>query len=263
MTDSRIGSASIGISADGPIGWMTLTDPDRRNPLSVNMMRGIRDALGALGGDNSIRVIVLQAGGAAFSAGHDLNELVGCSLDDGRAVFAACIEMMQAIHRVPQPVIASVQGVALAAGCQLVAACDLAVASSTARFGTPGVKIGLFCSTPMVALSRAIGRKRVLRMLLTGEMIDAVTAEIWGLINLVTEPHTLTDVTRSLAETVAGASALTLATGKEAFYRQIELSEDEAYRQMQETMAVNATTYDAQEGITAFLAKRPPVWQHR
>jgi len=219
MTDSRIGSASIGISADGPIGWITLTDPDRRNPLSVNVMRGIWDALGALGGDNSIRVIVLQASGAAFSAGHDLNELVGCSLDDGRAVFAACIEMMQAIHRVPQPVIASVQGVALAAGCQLVAACDLAVASSTARFGTPGVKIGLFCSTPMV--------------------------------------------TRSLAETVAGASALTLATGKEAFYRQIELSEDEAYRQMQETMAVNATTYDAQEGITAFLAKRPPVWQHR
>lgn len=182
-------------------------------------MRAIRDALGALGGDNSIRVIVLQASGAAFSAGHDLNELVGRSLDDERAVFAACTEMMQAIHRVPQPVIASVQGVALAAGCQLVAACNRAVASSTARFGTPGVKIGLFCSTPMVDLSGAIGRKRVLRMLLTGAMINAVTAEAWGLINSVTEPQTLTEVTRSLAEAVAGASALVLATGKEAFYR--------------------------------------------
>ncbi|MFD6518089.1 enoyl-CoA hydratase [Rhodococcus sp. NPDC060176] len=252
---------STDVSTDGPIVRITLTNSAQRNPLSLETMREIRRGLEEIGEDSSIRVIVIQANGPAFSAGHDLNELVGRSLEDEREIFASCTEMMQAIHRVRQPVIASVQGVALAAGCQLVAACDLAVASSSARFGTPGVKIGLFCSTPMVALSRAIGRKRTLRMLLTGEMIDADTAESWGLINFVTTPDNLAETTSSLVSAVAEASASTVTIGKESFYRQIELTEDAAYFEMQETMAINATSHDAQEGITAFLGKRAPVWR--
>jgi enoyl-CoA hydratase/carnithine racemase len=188
--------------------------------------------------------------------------MVDRTLDEEREVFAVCTDLMSALHQVPQPVIAAVQGVAVAAGCQLVAACDLAVAADTAVFGTPGVKIGLFCSTPMVAVTRAIGRKRAMQLLLTGETIDAATAVDWGLVNQVVAPAELDAIVRALAAKVTDASAVTLRIGKEAFYRQIELPEDDAYEQMRETMATNAMTCDAQEGMSAFLAKRAPNWHH-
>jgi enoyl-CoA hydratase/carnithine racemase len=206
---------------------------------------------------------VLRAEGPAFSAGHDLSEMVERTLDEEREVFGVCTELMGALHEVPQPVIAAVQGVAVAAGCQLVASCDLAVAADTAVFGTPGVKIGLFCSTPMVAVSRAIGRKRAMQLLLTGETIDARTAADWGLVNEVVAPADLDARVSALAARIADASGSTLRIGKQAFYTQIDLPEDAAYEQMRETMATNAMTCDAQEGMSAFLAKRDPVWQHR
>ena len=254
-------AAAVQMSVEDAIGYITLTEPERRNPLSITTMRSFLQALTDLSANPAVRVIVVRAFGPAFSAGHDLTEVVGRSLDQEREIFTLCTKMMQSIHQVRQPVIASVQGIALAAGCQLVASCDLAITSTAARFGTPGVKIGLFCSTPMVALTRAIGRKQAMRMLLTGEMIDAATAMQWGLVNEVTNPETLDTVTRTMAQTVAKASAMTLSTGKEAFYRQIDLAEDDAYQAMQEVMAVNAVTHDAQEGISAFLGKREPQWQ--
>ncbi|MFD0489612.1 enoyl-CoA hydratase-related protein [Saccharopolyspora spinosporotrichia] len=183
------------------------------------------------------------------------------TVEDERYVFAVCTEMMQTVQEIPQPVIAAVQGPALAAGCQLVATCDLAVAAETAVFGTPGVKIGLFCSTPMVAVSRAIGRKRALQMLLTGQVIDAATAADWGLINEVVAPGRVDERAAELAAQVAAASPLTLKIGKQAFYRQIDLPQDQAYAEMSEVMATNAMTCDAQEGMSAFLEKRPAVWR--
>lgn len=255
--------APVAVEIRGAVAVLTLDRARRRNPLSVETMRALTAALRDTAADDGVRVIVLRAEGPAFSAGHDLSEMVDRTLDEERDVFAACTELMRAVHAVPQPVIASVQGVAVAAGCQLVAACDLAVAADTAVFGTPGVKIGLFCSTPMVAVSRAIGRKRAMQLLLTGETIAAATAAEWGLVNLVVPPAELEERTAELAAKVADASAVTLRIGKEAFYRQIDLSEDEAYAAMSETMATNAMTCDAQEGMSAFLAKRPPVWQGR
>ncbi|ORI15327.1 enoyl-CoA hydratase [Rhodococcus sp. 1163] len=256
-------AAAVTTSVENTIGYVILTEPERRNPLSVATMRSFQQALLDLSTTPAVRVIVVRAEGPAFSAGHDLTEVVGRSLEEEREIFAVCTEMMMTIHRVRQPVIAAVQGMALAAGCQLVASCDLAIASSTARFSTPGVKIGLFCSTPMVALTRAIGRKQAMRMLLTGEMIDAATALQWGLVNEVVAPESLDTVSRSMAETIASSSAMTIGIGKEAFYQQIELSESDAYAAMQEVMANNATTRDAQEGISAFLGKRTPHWQDR
>lgn len=256
-------AAAVTTSVEDTIGFVTLTEPERRNPLSAATMRSFQQALIDLSANTAVRVIVVRAEGPAFSAGHDLTEVVGRSLEEEREIFAVCTDMMLTIHRVRQPVIAAVQGIALAAGCQLVASCDLAIASSAARFGTPGVKIGLFCSTPMVALTRAIGRKQAMRMLLTGEMIDAATALQWGLVNEVVAPESLDTVTRSMAETIASSSAMTIGIGKEAFYQQIDLAEIDAYAAMQEVMANNATTCDAQEGISAFLGKRTPHWQDR
>ncbi|MCE5291514.1 MAG: enoyl-CoA hydratase [Nocardiaceae bacterium] len=243
------------------IGYLTLNRPEQRNPLSVAMMTAVTEAIRALSDDSDIAVIVVKASGPAFSAGHNLREMVDRTLDDEREIFRICTKMMQTIQQIPQPVIAAVQGTAVAAGCQLVATCDLAVASMTAVFGTPGVKIGLFCSTPMVAVSRAIGRKRALQMLLTGSVIDAPTAADWGLINEVVAPDELEARVRALAESIAAASSLTLAVGKQAFYRQIDLPQGAAYEEMQEVMATNAVTCDAQEGMSAFIAKRKPVWQ--
>ncbi|GED97688.1 enoyl-CoA hydratase [Gordonia crocea] len=250
----------IDVEVDAPLGVITLADPRRRNPLSTTTMAAITDALRRLDGDRDVRVIVMRALGPAFSAGHDLIELVDRTLDDERAVFASCTELMTAVHEARQPVIAEVSGFAFAAGCQLVATCDLAVAGTSARFSTPGVKIGLFCSTPMVALTRAIGRKRAMHMLLTGDVIDAATAADWGLVNDVVDDDGLATAVRELALRIAGSSASTLAIGKAAFYRQIDHTEPEAYELMGETMATNAMTCDAQEGITAFLDKRDPVW---
>lgn len=243
------------------IGYLTLDRPQQRNPLSTAMMLAVTESIRGLSSDPDIAVIVVNAHGPAFSAGHNLHEMVDRTLDDEREIFRICTEMMQMIQQIPQPVIAAVQGTAVAAGCQLVATCDLAVASTNAVFGTPGVKIGLFCSTPMVAVSRAIGRKRALQMLLTGTVIDALTAADWGLINEVVAPDELDARVRALAESIAAASSSTLAVGKQAFYRQIDLPQAAAYEEMQEVMATNAMTCDAQEGMSAFIAKRKPVWQ--
>jgi len=244
-----------------PVVRLTMNRPSQRNALSTGLMAALTDALITQSARPDCRVIVLRGAGPVFSAGHDLRELVGRSLDEERAIFATCTALMQTIQRIPQPVIASVHGVATAAGCQLVAACDLAIASEAARFATPGVKIGLFCATPMVALTRAIGRKRALEMLLTGQPIDAATAANWGLVNRVVPADQLEAAVMALAHQIAGASPLTVGTGKQAFYRQIELDQATAYEEMGEVMAAASLTGDAQEGMTAFLEKRPPVWR--
>lgn len=245
----------------GAIARVTLDRPERRNPLSLQMMREATAAIRALGDDPDCRVVVLTGSGPALSAGHEISEMVERTLEQEREVFSVCVDLMESIQSVRQPVIAEVQGHAVAAGCQLVATCDLAVAVDSARFGTPGVKIGLFCSTPMVAVSRNIGRKRAMQMLLTGETIDATTAVEWGLINESVPADRLRARVDELASRIADASPLTLEIGKQAFYRQIDLPQDEAYREMAETMATNAVTCDAQEGMSAFLEKRTPQWR--
>jgi enoyl-CoA hydratase/carnithine racemase len=249
-------------TSDDGVATLTLNRPDQRNALSLQLMRAVTDALHNLR-DDDVRAVILAGAGPAFCAGHDLGEMVGLDLDGYREVFAVCTTMMKAIHDLSQPVIARVHGIATAAGCQLVAACDLAVASSAARFATPGVKIGLFCSTPMVELSRAVGRKRALELLLTGTPIDAPTAADWGLINRVVEPEELEPATATLAGQIAAASPLIVGIGKQAYYRQIDLNLPDAYSHCQEVMSHNAIALDAQEGMCAFLQKREPVWQNR
>jgi enoyl-CoA hydratase/carnithine racemase len=245
----------------GKSARITLNRPERRNALSLELMEELIRALESVAADPESRTIVLDGAGPVFSAGHDLSEMVGRDLGFYQQLFDTCTVLMETIHRVPQPVIAKVHGVATAAGCQLVAACDLAVAAETARFATPGVKIGLFCSTPMVPLSRAVGRKRALEMLLTGEMIDAARALDWGLVNLVVPENALEEAVADLAEKVAGSSPLTVAIGKEAFYAQVELDEHRAYDLTKSVMAMNSLAGDAQEGMSAFLEKRTPEWK--
>jgi enoyl-CoA hydratase/carnithine racemase len=224
-------------------------------------MQELTSALHALSEDRDIRAIVLEGAGPAFSAGHDLSEMVGSEEAFLRELFDLCTVMMETIHELPQPVIAKVHGIATAAGCQLVAACDLAVAAEGTRFATPGVKIGLFCSTPMVAVSRAVGRKRAMQMLLTGEPIDAHTALDWGLINRVVAPEQLEAAVQELVEVIARSSSYTVATGKRAFYAQVDRDERDAYEHCKFVMTENALAADAQEGMTAFLDKREPVWR--
>jgi enoyl-CoA hydratase/carnithine racemase len=248
------------VTREGPVAVITLNRPDRRNALSLGLMRELMEALAALGSDREVRAIILAAAGKAFCAGHDLSEMTGRDINGYREIFDVCSELMLKIQAIPQPVIAEVQGVATAAGCQLVAACDLAVAAEEAWFATPGVKIGLFCTTPIVALTRAIGRKRALRMLLTGEPVAARTAAEWGLINDVVPAGALVAATRKLAGKVAEASSLVVAIGKQAFYTQIEMDVAKAYGYAKEVMSLNAMAADAQEGIGAFLGKRAPCW---
>lgn len=262
MTTTQAGSGPIASDVDEGVATVTLDDAGRRNPLSVETMQALTAELGRLA-ESDVRAIVLRAEGPVFSAGHDLRQMVDRTLEDEREVFAVCTDLMEAIQAIPQPVIAAVQGPALAAGCQLVATCDLAVAAETAVFGTPGVRIGLFCSTPMVAVSRAIGRKRALQMLLTGEVVDAATAADWGLVNECVAPEMVLERALELARQVATASPLTLRIGKQAFYQQIDLPQAEAYDAMREVMATNAVTCDAQEGMSAFLEKRSPTWVGR
>jgi enoyl-CoA hydratase/carnithine racemase len=251
---------SVAVDETGPAVRVTLNRPEKRNALSLAMMLELRGVLQAIGERADIRAVVLEGSGVAFSAGHDLSELVGRDLPYYQRVFDACTELMETIHKLPQPVIAKVRGIATAAGCQLVAACDLAVASDSARFATPGVKIGLFCSTPMVPLSRAIGRKRALEMLLTGEPISAATAMEWGLVNRVVSEAELDQAVDALVTAIDRSSPLTVAIGKEAFYEQIELDEHRAYDLTKSVMSMNAMAADAQEGICAFLDKRAPEW---
>src|SRR5437868_852398 len=217
--------------------------------------------LDEFGHNPSIRAIIIASTGKVFSAGHDLSELLGRAIDDYRRIFDVCTQLMSRIQSIPQPVIAQVQGIATAAGCQLVATCDLAVASSEATFATPGVKNGLFCSTPMVALTRAVGRKRAMEMLLTGKPVDAASAADWGLVNRVVPPAGLAAETRKLACQIAEASAFTISVGKQAYYAQIELDQPRAYAYAKEVMSMNTMADDAHEGITAFLEKRPPCWK--
>jgi enoyl-CoA hydratase/carnithine racemase len=261
MASTQTAQNQVLVTREGTTARLTLNRPERRNALSMALMTELRCALEALGADPQVRAIVIAGAGTAFSAGHDLGEMIEPDPPFVQELFDECTRLMQAIHRVPQPVIARVHGVATAAGCQLVAACDLAVAEESARFATPGVRIGLFCSTPMVALSRAIGRKRALDMLLTGRMIDAATARDWGLVNEVVPADELDAAVDALAARVAEAARATVAIGKEAFYEQVELDEAGAYELTKGVMAANALIADAQEGMSAFLEKRPPVWQ--
>ena len=248
------------IERQGPIAIVTLNRPQRRNALSLELMTELIACLNEIGRDRSLRAVILAAAGKVFSSGHDLSEMVGRDINDYREVFDVCTELMTRIQSIPQPVIAQVQGIATAAGCQLVATCDLAVASDQAAFATPGVKIGLFCTTPMVALSRAVGRKRALQMLMTGDMIDALTAVEWGLINIAVPASELEQQTRKLAARIAEASPLTVALGKQAFYTQIDLDQPKAYAYAKEVMSMNSLAADAQEGISAFLEKRQACW---
>ncbi len=242
------------------LATVTMNRGEKRNPLSTAMMAELVDTFEKLGARREIRAVILAGAGVAFSAGHDLSEMRGRDLDFYRREFDLCARLMHSVQAIPQPVIARVHGIATAAGCQLVATCDLAVAGENAKFATPGVKIGLFCSTPMVALSRAIGRKRAMEMLLSGQPIDAATAAEWGLVNRVVTDSELAAETRKLAMLIADASSLTVGIGKQAFYAQIDLDQAAAYDYTKEVMSQNAMAADAQEGIGAFLEKRKPVW---
>lgn len=247
--------------ADG-VATLTLNRPAARNALSTGLMAALQTELDAIAADRSVRVVVIAANGPAFCAGHDLREVRGSPTRDAyEALFAQCSKLMLSITRLPQPVIARVHATATAAGCQLVATCDLAVAAESARFATPGVNIGLFCSTPMVAVSRNLGRKQVMEMLLTGEMIDAQTARAGGLINKAVADDALDDAVAAYCTQIASKSALTLKIGKEAFYRQLDMPLEDAYDFASETMVTNMLARDAEEGIDAFLEKRAPEWQ--
>jgi len=251
------------------IAILTLNRPRERNSLSEALIAALSAMLAALASDARVRVVVLAANGPAFSAGHDMKEMTArrADADRGRAYFRqlmdACSAMMQAIVQLPKPVITCVHGPASAAGCQLVASCDLAVASDAAKFATPGVNIGLFCSTPMVALARNVARKHAMEMLLTGDMIDAREAQRIGLVNRVVPAGSERDAALALARQIAAKSALTVKIGKEAFYRQLEMSLAEAYRYASDVMVENMLARDAEEGIGAFIEKRPPSWEDR
>ena len=251
------------VRTDDSARRITLDRPERRNALSLELMGELTQALRDCADQVSQRVVVIEGAGPAFSAGHDLAEMIGREESFLRELFETCTAMMETIHELPQPVIAKVHGIATAAGCQLVAACDLAVAADSARFATPGVKIGLFCSTPMVPVSRAVGRKRAMEMLLTGEPIDARTALDWGLVNRVVPADELDAAVSGLVATISRSSSYTVATGKRAFYDQVDRPERGAYEHCTAVMTDNALAADAQEGMSAFLDKRPPRWHGR
>lgn len=251
------------VETDGPVAYVTMNRPKKRNALSLDHMLELIDCFQNIGEDKGASVVILRGEGPAFCAGHDLSEMVGRDPDFYRRVFDVCCKLMETIQGIPQPVIAQVHGVATAAGCQLAATCDLVVAAEEARFATPGVKIGLFCSTPMVALSRAVGQKKSMEMLLTGDFISAEEARAEGLVNRVVPAESLEAETRALADKIAEASPLVVGVGKQAFYRQLEMPTEQAYGYTREVMCLNATFADAQEGMCAFLEKRPPEWKGR
>jgi enoyl-CoA hydratase/carnithine racemase len=257
--------ANLDVETDGAVAVVTLTNADKRNALSRAVMLDVIAAFERLGAERTVKAVVLRGHGPAFSAGHDLREVRDAG-DQGdietlRDIFDVCVRMMTTLQAIPQPVIAEVAGIATAAGCQLVASCDLAVASSEARFATPGVNIGLFCTTPMVAVTRAIGRKRAMEMLLTGDFIDAETAERWGLVNRVVAPELLHEEALGLARKIASASSFTVGLGKAAFYAQIDLDQAAAYDYAKDVMTTNALDIDAREGMGAFLERRRPEWK--
>lgn len=263
MTDQA--TPLITLERDEGVTTLTLNQPERRNSLSMAMLEALSEQLERVAADDATRVVILAASGPVFCAGHDLREIRG-QLDQHAAqlaLFQLCSKVMLQIVHLPKPVIARVAGIATAAGCQLVASCDLAVAADSARFATPGVNIGLFCSTPMVALSRNVSRKHAMEMLLTGELISAPRAEQIGLVNRVVDEQVLEQATVQLARTIAGKSSHTLTIGKAAFYRQLELPLADAYDYTAKVMADNLQAEDAREGICAFLDKRAPSWSDR
>jgi len=262
MPDSSA-TADLLLRADKDgVATVTLNRPAARNALSVGLMKALQDELDALRDDPNVKAIVIAGAGPAFCAGHDLKE-IRANPDPAsyKALFEQCSTLMKTIVRLPKPVIARVHGIATAAGCQLVATCDLAVAADTARFATPGVNIGLFCSTPMVALTRAVGRKVAMEMLMTGDMIDAATAKSVGLVNRVVPEAELGNAAQALAVQIASKSPLTLKIGKEAFYAQADMDLDAAYAYASEAMTRNMLARDAEEGIDAFIEKRKPTWK--
>jgi enoyl-CoA hydratase/carnithine racemase len=249
----------ITLDLQAPVSVLTLNSPKTINSLSKNMIAEITGALKQVGASEA-KVLILKANGKHFCSGHNLGEMVNCETSEAKALFDRCSDMMLTIHKIPQIVIAQVHGVATAAGCQIVATCDLAVADETARFGTPGVRIGLFCTTPMLPLSRSIGRKKALEMLMTGRLISADEAEKCGLINKITPEAELDKTVLDMASQIAEASPLVLGIGKQAFYNQIELDEGKAYEYASNVMALNLMADDAQIGIQSFLDKKKPVW---
>jgi enoyl-CoA hydratase/carnithine racemase len=248
---------------EGDVAYVTMNRPEKRNALSLEHMRELISCLESVGESREAKAVILRGEGPAFCAGHDLSEMVGRDPDFYRTLFDACCDLMQKVQDIPQPVIGQVHGVATAAGCQLAATCDLVVASEDARFATPGVRIGLFCSTPMVALSRAVGQKKAMEMLLTGDFISAREAKTEGLVNRVVPAEDLEAETRSLADKIAEASPFVVSLGKGAFYKQREMPTEQAYAYTKEVMSFNAASADAREGICAFLEKRAPHWRGR
>lgn len=264
MTSTTAGTYNhVLFDRSGSIAVVTMNRPERRNALSVEHMSELIDCFKTIGQDRDIAVVILRGNGPAFCSGHDLSEMVGGDPAFYRHVFDVCTELMETIQAIPQPVIAQVQGIATAAGCQLVATCDLVVASDQSRFATPGVKIGLFCSTPMVALSRAVGQKKAMEMLLTGEPISAQEAQAAGLVNRIVPAEDLEAATWALAEKIAAASPFVVGIGKRVFYQQADMTQQQAYAYTKEVMSLNAMAADAQEGMCAFLEKRQPRWQGR
>jgi enoyl-CoA hydratase/carnithine racemase len=254
-------NTGVTIDVTAPIARITLDRPEQRNALSLELMRELIGVLRYVGDRRAVRVVVLAGNGPAFSAGHDLREMTEtCDSAFYKELFDTCVELMETLHALDQPVIARVHGIATAAGCQLVAACDLAVCTDDARFATPGVNIGLFCSTPMVPITRAVGRKRAMEMLLTGELVDAPTALDWGLVNRVVRAAELDATVDALATRIAASSPTVVALGKHAFYEQVDASEHDAYAITAPVMVGNAQLVDAQEGMRAFLEKRAPRW---
>jgi len=253
--------ANVTISREGGgIVILTLSRPERRNSLSLSLITELLSRLDELDNDSSVRVVILASTGTVFSSGHDVKEMAGQDEDGHKNLFSGCVDLMLSLQRLSVPVIAEVQGPALAAGCQLVASCDLAIASDLATFSTPGVRIGLFCTTPMVPLSRTIGPKRALEMLCTGKIIDAITAEQWGLVNHVVSPDRLRSTTLELASQLADLSPAAMKSGKQAFYAEMGMSYSNAYEHAKSRMVQDAMAPDATEGIHAFLEKGSPCW---
>jgi len=259
-TTTKLGPPSLEIDSKDGVVFCTLNRPEKRNALSRSLLGELEEAIAAISADPAARVVVIGARGPVFCSGHDLSEMTGRSEAEYRDLFAACSRVMMGLRRLPQPVIARVQGVATAAGCQLVAACDMAVAATEATFATPGVKIGLFCTTPMIPLVRAVPDKAALEMLFTGTPISAERARELGLVNLVVPTAELDEAIHEYTATIMAMSPLAIALGKRAFYDLRDLNEAEAYERAVEVMTDNALGHDAQEGISAFLQKRRPVW---
>jgi len=248
-------------SEEQQVGTISFNQPERRNALSLELLQELTSLLTRIGEEKPVKAVIVQGRGKHFCSGHDLGEVRNWQPQEVRSLFRACYRTMRAIREIPQPVVAQVHGVATAAGCQLAAACDLVVASEDARFGTPGVRIGLFCTTPAVFLSRSIGRKKALEMLFTGELISAEEARQHGLVNRVVPAEELGRAARDLAEQIAGFSLHTLGLGKNAFYRQINMEDFQALDYATEVISLNSTSRDAEEGMSAFLEKREPKWR--